>query len=146
MAATLAPTQPQSNGNRLHALLDELLLERTPAGEPALPAAGRIASNLLETWGAYWVQLCLPAVDPESLQVQVVARQLTVSGKYHVPKIETATALREEIATGEVFEEVMLPGEVDGDKAEAHYDRGILTVRMPKVAYLKPASIKVQVP
>jgi HSP20 family protein len=126
-------------------MLDELLLERTAPAELAQPAA-RIASNLLETWEAYWVQLSLPAVDPESLQVQVVARRLTVSGTYHVPQIEAATALREEIATGEFFEEVTVPGEVDGDTAEAHYDLGILTVRMPKVAYLKPASITVQVP
>ena len=41
-------------------------------------------------------------------------------------------------------ESFQLPADGDGDKAEAHYERGILTVRLPKVDYLKPKSIKVQ--
>lgn len=104
----------------------------------------RVASNLLETWASYFLQIALPGA--EHLEIDVVARQVVVTGKYHLPTIESATFIRSETenrAFREVFE---LPAEVDGDNAEAHYDRGILTLRLPKVAHLKPKSIKVQMP
>ncbi len=146
MVDTVTHNQPRTNFSRLPDLLDRLVQQ---GGTLAVPservAGGEITSNLLETWESYWLQVSLPGADPETLDIHVVARHLTVKGKYHIPAIEAATYLRQEVAIGEFSEVFTMPGEVDGDKAEARYDRGVLTIRMPKVAYLKPKSITVQI-
>jgi HSP20 family protein len=102
-------------------------------------------SNLVETWGTYFLQIALPGIDTSKLEVEIVARQVRVRGRNHVAAIEGGTDVWREIPSGSFEEIFRMPAEVDGDGAEAHYSHGILTVQMPKVAYLKPKSLKVHV-
>jgi HSP20 family protein len=108
------------------------------------PVPGGMHSNLLETWDSIWLQIALPGADASSLRVEVVGRKLLIKGKTNIPPIEGATLLRHDLPSGEIFEIFELPAEVDGDNAKAQYRDGILTVRLPQLSYLKPASIPVQ--
>lgn len=121
--------------------IDQLLRD----GFEPLPATATIPSNLIETWGTYWLQLSLPGIDPRSLEIQVVARQVSIHGTYHTPIIDDGSFVWKDIHTGPMSETFTMPAEVDGDHAEAHFEHGILTVRLPKVAYLKPKSVVVHV-
>lgn len=143
MATTLTKNGSRTTFSWMPELTADLMGEDVVVSVPS-KSTGNVASNLVESWGSYWLQLSLPGVDLQTLDIQVVARHVTVQGKYRVPLIEAATYLRHEVATGEFSEVFTVPGEVDADQAEARYDRGILTVRMPKVAYLKSKSIKIQ--
>jgi HSP20 family protein len=84
-------------------------------------------------------------VDVTTLQIKTVARQVMVSGKRHLHAIESASTVWHNIPNTQFSQELTLSGEIDGDKAEAHYDRGILTIRMSKVAHLRPKSFPVLV-
>jgi HSP20 family protein len=121
--------------------------QRTPTilDEPAHPAVGDIPSNLLETWESLWLQVFLPGIEVESLQVEALARRVRLHGKRRLPSIESASTVRREIPTGTFSQVYTLPEEVDGNKAEAHYQRGILTIRLPKVACLRPKAVPVEV-
>jgi HSP20 family molecular chaperone IbpA len=101
------------------------------------------ASNLIETEKSCWLQVALPGVDPSSLQLRVLARKLSISGRYHVPEVQGARYLRRQLPQGSFEAAFGLPAEIDGTRAEAQYDRGILTVWLPKAAYLTPHTIKV---
>jgi HSP20 family protein len=87
----------------------------------------------------------LPGIDVDSLRLEVVARQVRLHGKRHLPSIEGASTIWREIPTGEFSQVYALPEEVDGDKAEAHYQHGILTIKMPKVGYLRPKAVPIEV-
>jgi HSP20 family protein len=100
-------------------------------------------SNLLETKDAFIVQLVLPGVDPEKIDIQVVDRQLLVKAAFVIPTVEHATYLYHALHSGEYSETFTLPMEVLGDKAEATYDRGILLVTLPKAEHAKPTMIEV---
>jgi HSP20 family protein len=111
----------------------------------ALPVETAIPSNLIETWGHYHLQLALPGVSPSDLEIEVVSRTVTVSGTYRTPVIESGEMLRREIPDGTFRYSFDLPGPVDPDSTQATYAAGILTIRLPKIAYLRPARVPIDV-
>lgn len=50
---------------------------------------------------------------------------------------------RQERFFGRYFRQVMLPEDVQGEKAEANYEHGVLTVTFPKSEQAKPRQIKI---
>lgn len=111
----------------------------------ALPVETAIPSNLIETWGHYHLQLALPGVRPGDLEIEVVSRIVTVSGAYRTPVIESGQTLRREIPDGTFRYSFDLPGPVDSDNTQAAYATGILTIRLPKIAYLRPTRVPIDV-
>jgi HSP20 family protein len=146
--ATRPPDQRLTNGfDRLPDAVERLLQDTVALPFPPTNASERpakIACNLIETWANYYVQVALPGIDPERVDLQVVGREVIVRGTYAPPEVDNGTYLWRGMSEGEFSEVFQLPADVAGDKAEAHYERGILTVRLPKVDYLKPKAIKVQ--
>jgi HSP20 family protein len=102
-------------------------------------------SNLLETWGSYVLQVALPGADLNALHIEVLYRRVNIDGKCLIPQGGTGTFLRHGIHDGKLHETFDMPAEVDGNRAEATYNCGILTLTLPKVSHLMPASIHVQV-
>lgn len=126
-------------------VLDSLFPSNVLLEVPA-KGVGATRSNLIETWDAYVVQMTLPGADPASVDIAMTARRLTIKGTYRVPAIEAGSYVWHDIPGGRFTDMVEIPGEVDADKARAFYDRGILTVELPKVAHLKPKSIQLETP
>ncbi|HZU13033.1 MAG TPA: Hsp20/alpha crystallin family protein [Chloroflexota bacterium] len=101
-------------------------------------------TNLWETDDAYIVQVVLPGVDAEHVDIQVTGQQLTLKGTYSIPTPENANLIWKGIPDGNFMETMSLPDDVDSLKATAQYDQGLLTVTLPKAEHAKPQSIKVQ--
>ncbi|GAC1400825.1 MAG: hypothetical protein NVSMB52_14520 [Chloroflexota bacterium] len=102
-------------------------------------------SNLLDTWGAYVLQVVVPGIDPDTLHINVQYRHVEIDGKYRIPRVETGSYLRQGIAGGELHEVFDVPAEVDGNSAEADYANGILTLTLPKVTQFSSESVHVHV-
>jgi HSP20 family protein len=142
--ATLTRFQPEVGFTRLPDMIDQLFRDSFVVPkrfgqffDGALPA------NLIETENAFIVQLALPGITMEQFEIQVVGQQLTVKAAYVIPVVEKATYLWRGL-TGEEFSQVFtLPAEVLGEKAEASYEYGILTITLPKTEYAKPKMVKV---
>lgn len=109
------------------------------------PIHEAIPSNLIETWGHYHLQLALPGVDLSDVEIEIVARTVVVAGAYRLPAVESGDAVWRQVPNGTFRYSFELPASVDGDKASATFDRGILTIRMPKVAYLRPSHVPIDV-
>jgi HSP20 family protein len=148
MATTVTRYQP-STPMRLSEIIERLmresfiiptLTERVFRGETET-----LPSNLLETEDAFIVELVLPGVDPDKLEIHVKGRELIVKGSMEVPPIEKATYIWQGFTGGDFTQRFTLPTDVDGDKAEAQYIHGILTVTVPKAEHIKPTAIKVNV-
>jgi len=89
------------------------------------------------------VELDLPGVDPEAIEVTVQGDQLTVRAhrQRHVP--EGAEMVAAERAHGSFTRQLMLGEALDSDRLEAHYDKGVLTLHIPVAQNAQPRKIKV---
>jgi HSP20 family protein len=90
------------------------------------------------------VEMPLANIDPEKVEITVENNVLTVSGKSeHKSEVDEKNYYRKEVRTGMFNRSIALPKSVNGEKAEATYDKGVLKVVVPKAEEAKPKTIKV---
>ena len=107
-------------------------LWETGAAGSWLPSA-----DLEETDDAWTVELELPGVREDDVDVELADRVLTVSGQVR-EKERTGILRRRTRRVGEFEYVLTLPGDVDADSVAAQLHDGVLTVRVPK----SPASTR----
>jgi HSP20 family protein len=110
------------------------------------PSASRfgLSSNLYETRDRYIMQVPLPGVKVDELEITAHENVLTLRGKTEVTVPEGAQSIWVGMGGGEFHEEVTLPGDVNADQASAEYHDGILTLTLPKTERAKVRTIKVE--
>jgi HSP20 family protein len=91
------------------------------------------------------VKAALPGVKPEEVDITVADNILTISGE-HREEQETNEEdyLYRESYYGTFSRSLALPIKVKGDKAEAAFEEGVLTLTMPKADEAKPRQVKVK--
>ena len=99
-------------------------------------------ADVEETDDAYVVEIDLPGVKRDEIDIQLTDRQLTVSGELK-EKERTGVLRRRTRRVGQFHYSVTLPAEADADKVTAHLDDGVLTVRVPKPEQVKPRRIEI---
>lgn len=99
-------------------------------------------ADVEETADAYVVELDLPGVKREDIDIELGDRRLTVSGEIK-EKERTGVFRRRTRRVGQFHYSVTLPSEVDADKITAHLDEGVLTVRVPKPEQARPRRIAI---
>ncbi len=91
--------------------------------------------DVVETDKEIKVSVELPGMDEKDIDVQVFRDMLTISGEKRQEQEERGQNYwRMERSYGSFRRTVPLPGEVDVDKAEAVFRKGVLTVTLPKAA------------
>ena len=84
---------------------------------------------------AYLIKADIPGVDKENIEVTVDGRQVTITAKSTREATRTdETSLYSERSEGQVYRSFALPAEVDSKTAQAHYDKGVLALTLPKKA------------
>jgi HSP20 family protein len=99
-------------------------------------------ADVEETDDAYVVEIDLPGVKRDDIDIQLSDRQLTVSGEIK-EKERTGILRRRTRRVGEFHYSVTLPAEVDAEKVSAHLEEGVLTVHVPKPEQAKPRRIQI---
>jgi len=88
----------------------------------------------------------VPGVKLEDFDVTVSGDTLTLEGTRSTGEgLEGGWYHRRERQSGRFSRAVRLPAEVDGDKAEASYTAGVLTISLPLKEPAKPQEISVKV-
>jgi HSP20 family protein len=106
-------------------------------GGPWLPAG-----DVSETDDAYLVEIELPGVRREDVDVELYGNELVITGE--LKERERKGLLRRRTRrVGEFEYRVTLPGDIRADGIKASLDSGVLTVRVPKVDAAKPNKIKI---
>ncbi len=102
-----------------------------------------VGANLYETSEGFILQIPMPGVKVED--VEITAQQDTLSLKWttKVQAPEGATAIWHGFQSGEYQQSFTLPFPINADGAEAHYSDGILTLNMPKAEHAKARTVKV---
>jgi HSP20 family protein len=102
--------------------------------------------NLSEDADHVYVHALAPGIDPQALNLSVLRNTLSIAGEKLGPKDVPAEAFhRSERATGRFFRTIELPTEVDGDRVEAKYADGVLSITLAKAEAAKPKQIQVAV-
>lgn len=111
-----------------------------PLGDVTSPAV-----DLVEKDGAYEITAELPGLDPKAVQVTVSDGMLTLSGEKSESKEEKQKDYYlSERRYGSFRRAFPLPRSVDADKIEAQFDKGVLTVTLPKNGKAAPKTIEVK--
>jgi HSP20 family protein len=98
----------------------------TPAADRWVPMA-----DIEEFDDAYVIEMELPGVKQEDVDIEINGREMTVTGEVK-EKERTGILRRRTRKLGEFTYTVTLPGEIADDKVSAVLDSGVLTIRVPK--------------
>jgi HSP20 family protein len=90
------------------------------------------------------VTAALPGVKPNDVEITMVGQTLTLRGEMKAgDEVEKDQYLYRERRYGAFSRTLQLPVRVEGDKAEATFTDGILTLRVPKAEEVKPRQIRI---
>ena len=103
------------------------------------------ALEIAEDEHAFTVAAELPGVAKEDVTITIEDGVLTLSGeKKREEETKDKAWHRIERVYGSFQRSLTLPKGVDGDKAEATFKDGVLTVTLPKTEQAKPKTLKVK--
>lgn len=104
------------------------------------------AIDVYQTKDAVVVETPLAGVDPEKVNISIENDVLTIEGKMEKKtEVEEKDYYRKEVRSGGFHRAVSLPVAVEGDKAKANFENGMLKISVPKSERAKPKSIRVNI-
>ncbi len=119
-----------------------------PGGEGEGPLARRWipAMDLVEEGEHFVLRADLPGVSEDQVNVELEDNVLTISGERSSEHEQRRDGyFRLERASGRFSRALTLPEGIDPDSIEASFDRGVLTVRIPKPEQRKPRRVAINV-
>lgn len=90
-------------------------------------------SDVVETDEAIEISVELPGMEMQDIAVTITDDMMTVKGEKKIERQENKKGYYlSERSYGAIHRTIPLPPGVDGDKAEASFRNGVLTVRLPQ--------------
>ncbi len=90
------------------------------------------------------VETQLAGIDPEKVDISIENNVLCIKGESEKSsEVDDKNYYRKEIRRGSFYRSIPLPAKVEGDKASAVNDDGVLKISIPKAAENKPKTIKI---
>ena len=122
---------------------DSFVQPRT--GWIAPSSVATLAIDVYETKDDVVVKAALPGIKPEELDVTITGNTLSISGESKEEnEVKDKNYIRQERRYGSFSRTVTLPNGLKGDKVDATFENGMLTLKIPKAEEIKPKSIKIQ--
>lgn len=110
--------------------------QRSPQSYPAV--------NIWEDTESAVVTAELPGIDVEKIDIEVNGDILTLSGAGETETLkEGETYLRQERDRSNFKRKIQLSFPIDPKKVEAHYEKGILRITLPRLEESMPKKIKI---
>lgn len=105
------------------------------------------AIDLFEKKDAYVVRAELPGVDRANIEITFEKSILTISGQKAAMlegREEEIRVFAAERVSGSFSRSLRMPEHIDGDRIEAEYKDGLLTVTIPKAEVAQPRKIELK--
>jgi HSP20 family protein len=102
-----------------------------------------VAANLYETGEGFTLQLPLPGVKPEDVEITVLQDTISLKWEYKAELPKDAQVHWNGLQAGQYQQSFTLPAPINAESVEAHSDNGILTLRLPKAEHARARTIKV---
>jgi len=129
----------------MNRLVDESFVH--PLGRWLERAEGElgVSMDMYETNGNLNLDIDLPGLNPEDVDVTVHDNRLTIKGEYKAAEEgERGNVHFRERRYGKFQRSVTLPTSVDTDAAEAEFRDGVLKLTLPKAEEAQPKQIPVK--
>jgi HSP20 family protein len=101
------------------------------------------AADAWENENEVVIEMVLPGVDPDEIDITYEQDTLSVSGQFP-PREEDRRWVLTERQRGRFQRRFTLQVPVSADSVEANYQNGLLTLRLPKSEEIKPRKIQVK--
>jgi HSP20 family protein len=129
---------------RLSQAVNRLFDESVTNPQLLNPEAAALRLDIVASGDEYVISAAVPGLRAEDLSLEVLGDTVTIRGELPVTEpTEGVEILLHERRSGKFARSVTLPTEVDGAKAEAAIENGVLTLRLPKAETAKPKTIKI---
>lgn len=102
-------------------------------------------SNLRETDEAYVLELAIPGVNPDAIEMTLSKGSLIIKGRYERPQTEAGTRIWRNLPEGEFEVAYTLPSAVYAGEAAVSWSNGIFTVHLPKEEKAKSKRLKINI-
>jgi HSP20 family protein len=117
----------------------------TPFAMAATEAVWSPLADVHETKDGFQLQVELPGVKQEDIQVSMVGDTLTLKGeRKRETEVKEDNYHRIERSYGTFQRSIVLPTVVDPNRIKATYRDGVLEIQLPKKEEAKPKEIKVE--
>ena len=99
-------------------------------------------ASVTEIADGYMLEIEMPGVKKDGLEISVENNELTIIGRRSVPAVEETLIHRE--SRPENFRRAFeIDPSIDADKISAKIDQGLVTLTLPKAEHVKPRKITV---
>lgn len=146
-------TDPLRDVTSLRSAMDRLM-EQAIVRPGTLLGSGQQAFapllNISEHGNQYFVQVILPGVHADDVELTVRQNTLTIKGHWGEPLSsepgKQVTWLLQEFAGGEFSRTITLPKSIASERVEAQCEDGILSIVLPLAAHEQPRQISIKSP
>ena len=146
--SSLIRWQPFNDLISLRDAMDRLFEESFIRPSSQLPGplgVGDVALDIYETQDDVVVKTTVPGVKSEDLDITIAGDTLSIRGETKIEEeVKLESYIRQERRYGAFSRSVELPSGLDTDNAEATFENGVLTLRVPKLEEVKPKTVRVE--
>ncbi len=128
--------------NSMGRLIDETFLR--PGSEWLAAFRDRPAMDVYETEESVTVELHLPGIKRDEIDIKVSGHTLTVKGERKADReVQDEHFLRREVHYGTFARSITLPEAIDAEHAAAGFNDGVLKITFPKTAEVQATQIEI---
>ena len=99
-------------------------------------------ASVIEAGEGYTLELEMPGVTKDGLDISVENNELTVVGQRSLPTVQ-GTLIHHESRSNNFRRTFELDPSIDADKISAKIEQGLVTLTLPKAEHVKPRKISV---
>lgn len=132
-------------------LFDDLFKDFTsgffvkPLQTEVLPAPSQIRMDVKESQDTYTIEAEVPGVAKENIHVTIDGNTVTVNAEVRKDEIRSGeSSLCSERYYGTVSRSLSLPASINSQQSRAHYDKGVLTLTLPKTSPSSTRELQIQ--
>jgi len=100
--------------------------------------------DIVEDAAAITLTADLPGVEKKAVSINVDGRTMTIEAPLALGEASALVSVYAEVKANHYRRVFELSGELDTTKIDAHFESGVLTVRIPKLERAKPHRIEVR--
>jgi HSP20 family protein len=130
--------------NEMNRLFNTFFDQPAPTSRGSTSRRWIPAMDLIEAGDHYVLRADLPGLSDDDVNIQLRDNMLTISGERTAEHDENEEGYhRLERAFGSFARSLTLPDGVNPDGVQAHFDRGVLEIRIPKPEQKKPRQVQI---
>lgn len=108
-------------------------------------AEGQLTVDVYQTPTEIVIQSTVAGVAPEDLDISITNESVTIRGKREKSeKVKEDEYFYQECYWGRFSRTIILPQEIDAERANAGMKNGVLTIRLPKLDREKTKKLKIK--